>query len=344
MIHPIDFVMIWVDSNDTNWKRDFLYYKSKDSHLTQQELDEQCRYRDWENLQYWFRSIEKYCPWVRTIHIVTCGHFPKFLVKDHPKLNLVTHDQIIDKEYLPTFSSHVIEINIHKIKGLAEHFVYFNDDTFINKPLDPEFFFKQGLPCDGIVLQPLMVVGAENFLGAVALTDVAIINKYFNKRQLFKKSPYTLFNFNYTAKNNFINFLEFYNRKFSSFYNMHLPQSFLKSTFEEVWQCEKDYLNQVCTHRFRHPLDVNQYLFRIWQLCSGRFYPINLFSRGQNFNLRLETLNEIADVVREEKLPQICLNDDEQVKDFEQLKRELIRLFSEKFKTPSSFECQISDF
>ncbi|WP_213072207.1 glycosyl transferase [Acinetobacter guerrae] len=343
-MHPIDFVMIWVDSNDANWEKDFLYYKSKDHNLIQKERYDPCRYRDWENLQYWFRSIEKYCPWVRTIHIVTCGHFPKFLVKEHPKLNLVTHDQIIDKEYLPTFSSHVIEINIHKIKGLAEHFVYFNDDTFINKPLDPEFFFKQGLPCDGIVLQPLMVVGAENFLGAVALTDVAIINKYFNKRQLFKKSPYTLFNFNYTVKNNFINFLEFYNRKFSSFYNMHLPQPFLKSTFEGVWECEEDYLNQVCTHRFRHPLDVNQYLFRIWQLCSGRFYPINLFSRGQNFNLRLETLNEIADVVREEKLPQICLNDDEQVKDFEQLKRELIRLFSEKFKTPSSFECQISDF
>ncbi len=137
MNHPIDFVMIWVDSNDMSWKKNFLCYKSKDSHLTQEELDENCRYRDWENLQYWFRSIEEYCPWVRKIHIVTCGHFPKFLVKDHPKLNLVTHDQIIDSEYLPTFSSNVIEINIHKIQGLTEHFVYFNDDMFINKPLEP---------------------------------------------------------------------------------------------------------------------------------------------------------------------------------------------------------------
>lgn len=121
---------------------------------------------------------------------------------------------------------------------------------------------------------------------------------------------------------------------------MHLPQPFLKSTFDEVWENEKDYLNQVCTHRFRQPLDVNQYLFRIWQLCSGNFYPINLFNRGQNFNLKLESLNEILEVVRKEKLPQICLNDDEQVHDFEQLKAEIIQIFSEKFKTPSSFECQ----
>lgn len=65
--------------------------------------------------------------------------FPNFS-QNHPKLNLVTHDQIIEPHCLPTFNSHAIEINIHKIEGLAEHFVYFNDDTFINSPLEPEFF------------------------------------------------------------------------------------------------------------------------------------------------------------------------------------------------------------
>lgn len=89
--------------------------------------------------------------------------FSRILVKNHPKLNLVTHDQIIEPHCLPTFNSHAIEINIHKIEGLAEHFVYFNDDTFINSPLEPEFFFKNGLPCDGIQLQPLMVVGKRTF-------------------------------------------------------------------------------------------------------------------------------------------------------------------------------------
>lgn len=338
MKHPIDFVMIWVDSNDMNWKKEFVRFKYKDAVFTDDLLDEQCRYRDWENLQYWFRSVEKYCPWVRKTHIVTCGHFPEFLIKEHPKLNFVTHDQIIDAACLPTFSSHVIEINLHKIEGLTEHFVYFNDDMFITQPLLPEFFFREGLPCDGLVLQPLMVVGEENFLGAVTLTDVAIINKYFNKRQLFKQMPRAFFNLHYRFKNNWTNFLELYNRKFSNFYNTHLPQPFLKSIFNEVWEKEQDYLQHVCTHRFREPLDVNQYLFRMWQLCSGKFYPVDILDRGQNYDLKFESLTEIKEAVKMQKLAQVCLNDHEHLQNFEQLKAEIIEIFSDQFNLPSCFE------
>ncbi len=341
-MQPIDFVMIWVDSTDTKWQQDYKYYKSKEANTQVTEVIDECRYRDWDNLQYWFRSVEKFCPWVRKIHLVTCGHFPEFLVQNHPKLNLVTHDQIINPDYLPTFNSHAIEINIHKIEDLAEHFVYFNDDTFINSPLEPEFFFRNGLPCDGVRLQPLMVVGEENFLGAVALTDVAIINKYFDKRKLFRKNPYALFNHRYSISNNWGNFLSLYNRKFSSFYSNHLPQPFLKSIFEEVWEKEENYLKEVSSHRFRQPLDVNQYLFRLWQLCSARFCPVNIFERGQNFNLRIQNLPEINHVIKNEHFPQICLNDDEQVVDFEKLKKEIIQIFEQKFNTVSSFEKEIS--
>ncbi|NUF85759.1 glycosyl transferase, partial [Acinetobacter seifertii] len=88
--------MIWVDSTDTKWQQDYAYYKLKEVNKQVTELSDECRYRDWNNLHFWFRSVEKFCPWVRKIHLVTCGHFPEFLVKNHPKLNLVTHDQIIE--------------------------------------------------------------------------------------------------------------------------------------------------------------------------------------------------------------------------------------------------------
>ena len=52
------------------------------------------------------------------------------------------------EEYLPTFNSHTIEMNLHRIKGLSEQFVYFNDDMFINKPMKPRDFFVHGKPCD----------------------------------------------------------------------------------------------------------------------------------------------------------------------------------------------------
>ena len=37
---------------------------------------------------------------------------------------------IIDKKYLPTFNSNVIEAFLWKIPNLAENFIYSNDDTF----------------------------------------------------------------------------------------------------------------------------------------------------------------------------------------------------------------------
>ena len=52
------------------------------------------------------------------------------------------------KECLPTFNSCAIELHMHKIEGLSEHFVYFNDDIIINSHIDPDYFFRDGLPCD----------------------------------------------------------------------------------------------------------------------------------------------------------------------------------------------------
>ena len=74
----------------------------------------------------------------------------------------------------------------------------------------------------------------------------------------------------------------------------------------------------------------------------GSFYPVNIFQRGQNFNLRIQNLPEINHVIKNEQLPQICLNDDEHVVDFEKLKTEIIQIFEQKFNTVSSFEKKIT--
>ena len=127
---PIDFVITWVDGNDPKWQEE------KDKTLIAQGLGVHIdgrkeRYRDWDNLQYWFRGVEKYAPWVRKIHFVTWGHMPEWLNVDHPKLHIVKHEDFIPKEFLPTFNSHTIEWNFHRIEGLSEHFLYFNDDMFL---------------------------------------------------------------------------------------------------------------------------------------------------------------------------------------------------------------------
>ena len=141
----LDFVITWVDGNDKEWQKEKWTYSAKNDIISDND-DREERYRDWDNLQYWFRGIEKYAPWVRTIHFVTCGHLPAWLNTNHPKLHIVKHSDYIPKKYLPTFNSHTIEWNFHRIEGLSERFVYFNDDMFLFKPTSPEDFFLGNCP------------------------------------------------------------------------------------------------------------------------------------------------------------------------------------------------------
>src|SRR5690625_3903641 len=170
MSKPIDFVICWVDGNDPKWRKEKNNYDPKSGND-----DREIRYRDWDNLQYWFRGIEKFTPWVNKIHFITWGHLPSWLDKDHPKLNIVNHKDYIPKKYLPTFSSHVIELNFHRIESLTDRFVYFNDDTFIIKEMKESDFFLQGLPRDIAVLMPL-INNFRNSTGTIVSNNMEIIN------------------------------------------------------------------------------------------------------------------------------------------------------------------------
>jgi hypothetical protein len=126
----IDFVLTWVDGSDPVWQAERAKYDT--SGIT----GNNAHYRDWGTLKYWFRSVERFAPWVRKIHFVTCGQVPEWMNTEHPKLNLVNHADYIPAEYLPTFSANPIELNFHRIAGLSEQFVYFNDDTFLSSPVE----------------------------------------------------------------------------------------------------------------------------------------------------------------------------------------------------------------
>ena len=88
----IDFVIAWVDGNDKEW----LAEKAKYSPSSMADSATPVRFRDWDNLQYWFRGVEKYAPWVNKIHFITWGHLPKWLDTNNPKLHIVNH-----RDYIP---------------------------------------------------------------------------------------------------------------------------------------------------------------------------------------------------------------------------------------------------
>ena len=142
-MEKIDFVIAWVDGNDPEWR------KQKNEYSPSKETDSSnIRYRDMEILKYWFRAVCEYAPWVNKVHFITWGHLPEWMNTECEKLHIVNHKDYIPEKYLPTFSSHPIELNIHRIKGLTERFVYFNDDMLLNDYVSPDYFFKKGLPCD----------------------------------------------------------------------------------------------------------------------------------------------------------------------------------------------------
>eukprot|EP00658_Telonema_sp_P-2_P082865 TRINITY_DN8837_c0_g1_i3.p1 TRINITY_DN8837_c0_g1~~TRINITY_DN8837_c0_g1_i3.p1 ORF type:complete len:517 (+),score=85.05 TRINITY_DN8837_c0_g1_i3:251-1801(+) len=100
------------------------------------------RFRDNDELRYSLRSIEKFAPWVRHIILVTNGQIPSWLNISHPRIRIVTHAQIfLNASHLPTFSSPAIESHLHRIPGLSDRFIYFNDDVMFGRPVFFDVFW-----------------------------------------------------------------------------------------------------------------------------------------------------------------------------------------------------------
>ncbi|MDJ0379826.1 stealth conserved region 3 domain-containing protein, partial [Streptomyces sp. G-G2] len=106
------------------------------------------RYRDRGELRYCLRSIAAHAPWIRRIFLVTDDQVPAWMATDHPQLTVVSHQELFaDPGALPVFNSHAIETQLHRIPGLAEHYLYFNDDIFLGRPQQPQnYFLPSGLP------------------------------------------------------------------------------------------------------------------------------------------------------------------------------------------------------
>lgn len=231
----IDFVIPWVDGSDPEWQAQKNFYSTKENKVPVMNGAE--RYRDWGILQYWFRAVEKYAPWVRKIHFITCGQVPEWLNLNHPKLHFVRHEDYIPHEWLPTFSANPIELNLHRITGLSEKFVYFNDDIFLNAPVKPEDFFVNGLPCSCAALNPgpygMNNTRVQEF-SHIPLNGILIIKKYFDFGKSFKSNLWKWLTLRYGAKILLKTLLLLPFWRYSGFHETHTANAYLKSTFIDV--------------------------------------------------------------------------------------------------------------
>ena len=312
----IDFVIIWVDGKDPTWQKEKLQYLGMLNEKADINIDAgTVRYRDWENLKYWFRSVEKYAPWVNKVHFVTCGQVPEWLNPEAPKLHLVNHKDYIPEEYLPTFSSHPIELNLHRIEELSEHFVYFNDDYFLTAPVQKKDFFVNGLPCDCIEEGPVEFPKCELY-NSIRINDIVFMNRHFDRhrcRRENKEKRFWLKTTHSTVKNIITGCLR---NKYDFWMAVHhLPQAYCKETLKAVWEAEPQWLHETCLHRFRDGRDVSQYVFKFWQLMTGQFYPYDKRKFGKAIPVDTR-LDEICEAIEKQRYKAICINDTDLI-DFE---------------------------
>ena len=329
-----DIVVLWVDGSDLEWQKE----KARYSGEKLDDTNSVNRFRDWGLMPYWFRAVETYLPWVRTIHFVTCGQVPSFLKLDHPKLHLVTHRDFMPEDCLPTFNASAIEMNIHRIEGLAEHFLYMNDDTFIGRPLQPEAFFKNGLPCvngSEQIIPPIRITEAARHM---PFNDVGVINAHFKKKTQLRKNRGKYIHPCYGLKDN-IKTLAVriaYPNFFVGFKNKHTIAPFLKQTFEEIWAAEPELLMETSRSRFRSMANVNQYLALWWQVASGCFSP----DWVDNYSIMVtkDTIDQICDSIRLQKHDMFCLQDPNWEVDFDGLSARLHKAFEAILPEKCSFE------
>ena len=145
---PIDVVYTWVDGNDDRWLRQKAEAAGvADPALFTERAHDEARYADHDELRHSLRALEQFAPWVNHVWVVTADQHPAWLQRDHPWVSVVSHRDIWpDAGGLPTFNSHAIEACLHRIPGLAEHFLYLNDDMLLGRPVPPEtFFYPNGI-------------------------------------------------------------------------------------------------------------------------------------------------------------------------------------------------------
>lgn len=335
----IDVVIPWVDPTDKEWqasKNKFL----KD--LNNDKVDNsENRFRDWDNFKYVFRGIDKFMPWVHKIYLITCGQVPDWMNKEADgRLVIVNHSDYIPKEYLPTFSSHPIELNLHRIKELSEHFIYLNDDFFVINETSPEDFFVDGLPCDYALEDPI-TPDHKDIFNNILINNMVLLNSHYDRRTVLKEQKKKIYSM--CDKKAFITNMCFRPLKRNHFFGLHyshLASNILKSTIEKVWTENREILEATSSHKFRNADDVNQFIFKNEQYVTGKFHPynINRFGRAIQLDDTIEgAVEDVCRTITDSSYKMICINDCN-IEDFDNTRTKINAALEKILPNPSVWE------
>jgi hypothetical protein len=308
---PIDIVYTYVNGNDPNFisTRKYVSKKYYDPNTHTYDSNILGRFNDRDELKYSLRSVDYYLNFYRNIYIVTNGTLPKWLNINHPQIKTINHHDIpVLRDYLPTYNSHAIEANLHRIPGLSENFLYFNDDVLIEKKLNISDFIKDGK----------IILHNDNTLsynGKNNTTNSGFDNAWSNSNR----------------------YLDYKYKPEKRYVYQHIPFLINKNIINNLWNELPNELTQTTKSKFRSINDYN--IFQA--LHTFTLYYNNLFSYPEykiSYHLGSNNIHRfILSNFNKSKYKFICIND-ENDKDIEKTDLAYKNLLEEMYPVKSQFE------
>ena len=292
----MDVVITYVNGNDPVWKKDYEKYTNVPV-MTK-------RFRDWGTLKYLLRGIETKMPFIRNVYLVVSHPSQVPAWADTSNLKIVLHSDIIPEEYLPVFNCNPIEMHLHRIEGLDEEYLYFNDDMFPVGDCKPEDFFRDGKGVIGIYT-------------------------HFFRSGMYKKLCH---NSDMTA-HKALGLPE----AFSFIRPQHICSAMLKSACEEVYDKVREDVMKTTSSRIRTETDMCQYLFVDYMYHKGLI--INEKISNKHFSVAMASPDALRSFLLNPHRNLVCINDVHlSEKRYEELHDAIINAFEAKFPEKSRFE------
>jgi hypothetical protein len=240
----VDVVYTWVNHRDPGWRK--LWTETVGTEPEQEAGDSRGldRYMNRDELKFSLRSVAQYAPWVRKVHVVSNCAPPDWLDVSHPKIHWVDHTEILPAEGLPVFNSHAIESRLQHVPGLADHFLYFNDDFFLMRPAAPSHFFL----CTGMSRSFMEGHGSVN--GAPDPESPDYLNAARNGRRLIEDT---------------------FQRSVTRLHR-HTPYALRREVLLEMEERFYGPIGQTSVSRFRHIEDIStvSFLYHHYAYLTGK--------------------------------------------------------------------------
>lgn len=262
----MDVVITYVNGNDPVWKQDYEKYTNVPVM--------QKRFRDWGTLKYLLRGIENRMPFVRNVYLVVShsSQVPEWV--DRKNLKIVLHRDIIPEEFLPTFNCNPIEMHLHRIPGLDEEYLYFNDDMFPVGDCKPEDFFRNGRPVIGYYRHFI----AGNMYKKICRNSDRLARKALGLKPSF-----------------------FFTRP------QHICSPMLKSQCEELYSMVEEQVSRTSASRTRTENDLNQYLFLDYMNYKGMVIREKISNK--HFSVSVASPESLEAFLRKPDRNLVCIND-----------------------------------